>query len=69
MLLYTPQNTKPRHKKPAPEYPIAGAGIGVLFRVSFVVQVLAVLYTTHNPADDVSSGGYVVFQSEYSEAL
>ena len=49
-------------KKPAPEYPTAGAGVGVLFLVSFVVQSLAVLYTTHNPEDDVSSGGYVVLQ-------
>jgi len=24
-------------KKPAPEYPIAGAGVGVLFRIQFVV--------------------------------
>ena len=59
---HTPQNTKPRHKKPAPEYPTAGVGVGVLFRVSFVVQSLAVLYTTHNPEDDVSSGGNAVFQ-------
>ena len=31
ILQYTPQNTESRHKKPAPEYPTAGAGIG--FRV------------------------------------
>ena len=60
--LHTPQNNKSRHKKPAPEYPTARAGIGVLFRISFVVQVLAVFRTTHNPEDDMSSGGYAVFQ-------
>ena len=51
-------------KRPAPEYPTAGAGIGVLFRVAFVVQVLAVLYTTHtcHPEDDVSSGEHAVIQ-------
>ena len=36
----------PATKKPAPEYPTAGAGIGVLFRVSFVVQSLTVFYST-----------------------
>ena len=50
------------HEKPAPEYPTAGAGIGVLFRISFVVQRLAVFRTTHNPEDDLSSGRHVVFQ-------
>ena len=29
-------------KKPAPEYPTAGTGIGVLLRISFVAQSLAV---------------------------
>ena len=62
MPQYTPQNTESRHKKPAPEYPTAGAGVGVLFRISFVAQSLAVLYTTHNPEDDVSSGEHAVIQ-------
>ena len=52
----------PAKKKPAPEYPTAGAGIGVLFRISFVVQSLAVFYTTHNPEDGVSSGEHAVIQ-------
>ena len=25
---HTPKNAEPRHKKPAPEYPTAGVGIG-----------------------------------------
>ena len=33
-------------KTPAPEYPTAGAGIGVLFLVSFVVHWLAVFSST-----------------------
>ena len=49
-------------KKPAPEYPTAGTGVDVLFRISFVVQRLAVFRTSDNPEDDMSSGGYVVFQ-------
>ena len=54
----------PATKKPAPEYPTAGTGVGVLFRISSVVQSLAVFYTTHtcHPEDDVSSGRHVVFQ-------
>ena len=54
--------SKPATKKPAPKYPTARAGIGVLFRISFIVQVLAVFRTTHNPEDDISSGRHVVFQ-------
>ena len=49
-------------KKPAPEHLTEGADVGVLFRISFVVWVLAVLRTIYNPEDDLSSGGHVVFQ-------
>ena len=51
-------------QKNAPEYPTAGTGVGVLFRMSLAVQRLAVFRTTHtcHPEDDVSSGGYAVIQ-------
>ena len=52
----------PAKKKNAPEYPTAAAGVGVLFRISFVVQSLAVFRTTHKREDDVSLGGHAVIQ-------
>jgi len=59
--IYTPQNNEFRHKKPAPEYPTAGPGIGVLFRISFVAQSLAAFCVTHtrHPTDNLSSGGHI----------
>ena len=50
--------SKPATKKPAPEYPTAGTGVVVLFRISFVVQRLAVFRTTHNyhPENHMLSG-------------
>ena len=54
----------PATKKPAPEYPTAGAGIGVLFRISFVAPSLAVFRTTYTCHSEkhMSSGVYVIFQ-------
>ena len=51
-------------KKPAPDYPTAGAGVGVVFCISFVAQSLAVFYTTHTCHSEkhMSSGVYVIFQ-------